>query len=338
MPNRAWAEPALRRMRFGRTVRAAQQFDDTSVWGSMAQSQPNFEMRSAMDLGPAVGRRIAHRLTRSKGGVPSADESRSSTFIDEREMTDALESLRAKGHYAFRRPVAPDRVARMREHALTAPAQGRGSALPARAYPIDAPEVGRYDIDEEYTLSDPDMQDFCTDLALARLASLYLERPVIQDQTALWWTNPVAERELSLNAMQFHQDRDRLLFLKFFVYLTDVGPENGPHTFIEGTHRQLPRHLRSDGRKTDEEIRAAGLGDRVVEHTGPAGTILAVDTIALHKGTVPKIGSRCVLQVEYATSLFGAVVEYPKITPSPLMRDRLSAQPAIFRRLIPTGS
>lgn len=335
MPTRSWAEPALRRVRFGRTVRAAQQFEDTYTWGATTQSQPSFDMRSAMDLGPTTGRRIAHRLSSSRGGVPTPEEARASTFIDEAEIPIALDALRSKGHFAFRRPVEPERIARMREHALTAPAQGRGSSLPAGPYPIGAPDVGRYDIDEEYTLADPDIQDFCTDLALARLASLYLERPVIQDQTALWWTNPVAERELSLNAMQFHQDRDRLLFLKFFVYLTDVGPENGPHTFIEGTHRNLARHLRADGRRTDEEIRAAGLWDNVVEHTGPAGTILAVDTVALHKGTVPQVGSRCVLQVEYATSLFGAAVEYPQIRPTVSTQARFTAQPDIFARLIP---
>jgi hypothetical protein len=135
-----------------------------------------------------------------------------------------------------------------------------------------------------------------------------------------------------MNAQLYHQDRDRLSFLKFFVYLTDVEVENGPHMYIRGTHRKTPWSLRSDGRKTDAIVEQAGLGGRVAEMIGPSGTLMAVDTAGLHKGKPPISGDRLVLQVEFATSLFGAHVDYPIFEPSPLSLERYRANPAMLQR------
>jgi len=181
-------------------------------------------------------------------------------------------------------------------------------------------------------MSSPDMQDYCSDPALALAAARYLGQPVIQDQTALWWTTTKGSGDESMNAWLFHQDRDRLSFLKFFCYLTDVGPENGPHTVIRGTHERVPKQLATDGRKDDELVRQAGIWDRVIELTGPAGTFMAVDTVGLHKGQPPITGDRCVLQVEFATSLFGAPVDYPVFEPSDLSRQRHAAMPEVLQR------
>ena len=135
-----------------------------------------------------------------------------------------------------------------------------------------------------------------------------------------------------MNAWLFHQDRDRLSFLKFFCYLTDVGPENGPHTVVRGTHRRVPKALATDGRKDDELVRSVGLWDKVISLTAKAGTFMAVDTIGLHKGQPPVEGDRCVLQVEFATSLFGAPIDYPAFEPSELARERYAAMPQILQR------
>jgi hypothetical protein len=192
--------------------------------------------------------------------------------------------------------------------------------------------VGRYDIDENSTMACPEMQDYCSDPALALIAARYLGQPVVQDQTALWWTTTQGSRDASMNAWLFHQDRDRLSFLKFLCYLTDVGPENGPHTVLRRTHKRVPKSLSTDGRKTDDAVRDAGLSGDIVELTGLAGTFMAVDTVGLHKGTPPKTGDRCVLQVEFATSLFGAPVDYPVFTPSELSRKRFEQNPEILQR------
>lgn len=329
----ALVEPGLRAMRFAQTIGAVRRFDAQTDPERSTDGEEFFRMRSAMDLSPGAGKRLSRLGVRQpQGGVPTVDQARSSTFVAFEEVDQCVAGLQANGVYVFKNRLPEDMVARMRESALGVPSMPRGLDRPAGPYPRSAPEVGRYDIDEDNTMVSPDMQDYTSDPALALIAARYLGQPVIQDQTALWWTTTKGSADAALNAWMFHQDRDRLSFLKFFVYLTDVGPDNGPHTVVQGTHKQIPRSLRADGRQTDDAVREAGLWDRVISLAGPAGTMMAVDTVGLHKGLPPQAGDRCVLQVEFATSLFGAPVDYPVFTPSPLAAERYREMPNILQR------
>jgi hypothetical protein len=326
-------EPILRRHRYRLTTRAVRNFDDNFQLGQSANGQQFFDMRSAMDIRPTSGKSLSRKAIRhSRGGIPTESMARTSSFVDFAEIDACVAGLRRDGVYVFKTPIPAEMVDRMRESALAVPATARGLEGAPAPYPRAAPLVGRYDIDEDHTMASADMQDYCSDPALALTAARYLEQPVIQDQTALWWTTTQGSGDESMNAWLFHQDRDRLSFLKFFCYLTDVGPDNGPHTYVGGTHERVPRSLASDGRKTDDNVRAAGIWNRVTELTGAAGTLMAVDTAGLHKGRPPVIGDRCVLQVEFATSLFGAPVDYPSFTPSRLARERYAANPEILQR------
>lgn len=326
-------EPLLRRIRYAKTISAVRAFDTAGDGQTTTDGQAFFNMRSAMDIRPTAGKEMSRKGVRtSRGGVPTEAQARTSTFVDFDEVDACVEGLRRNGVYVFSSRLPSDMVDRMRASALTVPAMARGLDEPPSPYPRTAPRVGRYDIDEDHTMASPDMQDYCSDPALALIAARYLEQPVIQDQTALWWTTTQGSADAAMNAWLFHQDRDRLSFLKFFCYLTDVGPDNGPHTVVQGTHQRLPKALATDGRKDDDLVRSAGLWDRVVELTGAAGTLMAVDTAGLHKGQPPVSGDRCVLQVEFATSLFGAPVDYPTFTPSDLARDRYAQMPAILQR------
>ena len=329
----AIVEPILRRLRFGRTIKAVGRFDSTYSMGALTDGQEFFEMRSAMDIRPTAGKEMSRRGVREpRGGIPTEGQARQSSFVDFDEIEACVRTLRTDGVYVFSKRIPDDMVSRMRESALAAPATARGLDAPPAPYPRDTPVVGRYDIDEDATMASPDMQDYCSDPALALIAARYLEQPVIMDQTALWWTTTQGAEAAAMNAWLFHQDRDRLSFLKFFCYLTDVGPDNGPHTVVRGTQNAVPRSLATDGRKDDDLIRAAGMWDKVVELTGPAGTFMAVDTAGLHKGQPPVAGDRCVLQVEFATSLFGAPVDYPVFTPSEQSVARYREMPAILQR------
>ena len=329
----ALIEPVLRRMRYRKTIRALQRFEALPPGSATTTGQEFFDMRSAMDIAPTAGRRMSQRgVARSQGGVPTLEQAQMSSFVDPAEIDTAVEGLRRDGVYVFSSRIPDEMVVRMRESALAVPAVARGLAEAPQVYPRSSPVVGRYDIIEDETMTSADMQDYCSDPALALIAARYLEQPVIMDQTALWWTTTQGAADAAMNAWLFHQDRDRLSFLKFFCYLTDVGPENGPHTVVRGTHRAVPKSLASDGRKDDDAIRAAGMWDRVIELTGSAGTFMAVDTVGLHKGQPPISGDRCVLQVEFATSLFGAPIDYPVFEPSPLAVERYAAMPAILQR------
>lgn len=326
-------EPGLRRIRYWKTMKAVQNFESAQHDTATTPGQEFFNMRSAMDLSPTAGKSLSRRaIKHPKGGVPTDAQAKTSSFMNFDEVAHAVTALQTDGVYVFQSRIPEDMVERMRQSALEVPAIPRGIESEPAPYPRTAPQVGRYDIDEDHTMASPDMQDYCSDPALALVAANYLGQPVIQDQTALWWTTTKGAENAAMNAWLFHQDRDRLSFLKFFCYLTDVGPDNGPHTVVRGTHKRIPRALASDGRKDDELVKKSGLWDRVAELTAPAGTIMAVDTVGLHKGQPPVTGDRCVLQVEFATSLFGAQVDYPRFTMSDLARERYEAMPQILQR------
>ncbi len=116
---------------------------------------------------------------------------------------------------------------------------------------------------------------------------------------------PKTAEELSDNAQLFHHDMHRLGFVKMFVYLTDVDDKSGPHSMLKCTHRSRPNALWADGRHDDEAIVKNKQDGKEVRITVKAGTILLVDTSALHKGLRPEVGHRIMAQVQYTNSLFG---------------------------------
>jgi hypothetical protein len=89
----------------------------------------------------------------------------------------------------------------------------------------------------------------------------------------------------------WHRDREDLLILKAFVYLTDVNSASGPFTYAPGTHlrgrvRKEPRFFLEGGvrRSDDSQMADAVRPKDWVEGTGPKGTIIFADTAGFHKG------------------------------------------------------
>lgn len=315
------------------TLRSARKFNASNIFPPTTSGQGSFLMRSAMDLDPRLGKWMSHRAIHVNDPFARriADAS-TSRFVDSAEIETAVAGIRRDGFYVFKKVADPVVVEAIRTFAERVPAQGRGSSAAPAPYPRSNPEQGRYDISEEAALRSPEVQEFVTDPAMALIAQRYLGQPVLMDEVAFWWTTSKKAEDANLNAQQFHQDRDRLSFLKFFIYLTDVTPETGPHVYIRGSHRKIPFSLRADGRKTDEDVQRAGLGDAVTEICGPAGTLMAVDTIGLHKGKTPLTGDRLALENEFATSLFGADYELPSFTPTDLVRKRYAEMPWVLQR------
>jgi hypothetical protein len=138
------------------------------------------------------------------------------------------------------------------------------------------------------------------------LAQTYLGSMPICNNLASWVTKPsLDENMLNLGAQKFHFDMDKIKFIKFFIYLTDVDTNNGPHIYISSSHKKLPNALQSDGRYDDKMISKIYKKEEIVEIKGQRGTLIAVDTRGLHKGKPLAKNYRDVLQVEYSNSLFG---------------------------------
>ena len=290
-----------------------------------------------MDLDPRLGKWISRRVIRVSD--PTANrlaDPRSSRFIDSAEIPRAISGVREDGFYVFQRTVHPEIVRSIRSFAEQAPCTARGLSAAPSTYPRANPIVGRYDLAEETSLQCAEVQEFATDPAMATIARSYLGQPALMDEVAFWWTTTQRAEDANINAQMYHQDRDRLSFLKFFIYLTDVTPDTGPHMYVRGSHRRIPRSLRADGRMTDAAVVSAGLGDQIRELCGPAGTVMAVDTIGLHKGKTPISGDRLALENEFSTSLFGMAYEKPHFTPTELTQQRYAQMPWVLQRFAPS--
>ena len=75
----------------------------------------------------------------------------------------------------------------------------------------------------------------------------------------MWWSVAGNKQPDSAAAQLYHFDMDRIRWIKFFINLTDVTAENGPHCFIAGSQQTcgIPRHLLAKGytRLSDEPVR-----------------------------------------------------------------------------------
>jgi len=329
----AIVENALNATRLAKTLVAARKFSRARVTPNQTEGQSQFNMRSGMSLDPRVGKLVSKVSIRERNPLAwQVADVTSSSFIDLGEIDAAVAGVRTNGFYVFNRVADTSITDAIRAYAERVPCVARGAGAPPSVYPRSAPQVGRYDIDEVEALGCAEVQDFATDPALALIAQKYLGQPVIMDEVAFWWTTNKRAEDANLNAQMFHQDRDRLSFLKFFMYLTDVTTDTGPHIYMRGSHKRIPWALRPDGRMTDEAVREAGLWDDVTELTGPAGTIMAVDTIGLHKGKTPVAADRLALENEFSTSLFGMDFEIPSFSATEQTRQRFMAMPWVLQR------
>jgi len=188
----------------------------------------------------------------------------------------------------------------------------------------------QYNAPAQTLMENPVVQDMVSDPLLLDISQRYFGASPVFDFVALWWSPPYLKHASSEAAQLFHFDMDRLKFLKFFVYLTDVGPDNGPHTYIAGSHKRKPRELHRDGRILDEEIAQYYSDSDIVEITGPRGTVFVADTRGFHKGKAPMYGDRLILQSVFATNLFGE--NYSPIYVNGKFTERFVARIRQYRR------
>jgi hypothetical protein len=213
---------------------------------------------------------------------------------------------------------------------IPGPAGGPSESVYDPASPLGP----RYDLAERRMFELPELQELATDETLMAVAQAYLRCRPVNDLVAMWWSAAYGNAPSSEAAQLFHFDMDRLKFIKFFVYLTDVDEDHGPHVYVKSSHVRKPKAVRRDGRISDEEILRQYGDNAIIEITGEQGTVLAVDTRGFHKGKALETGDRLLFQVEFANSLFG--VPYNRIAVasgwSQRALEQLRRHPAVFER------
>jgi hypothetical protein len=263
--------------------------------------------------------------------------------LNGRALQDHLDGLLRDGFIVRERALPPDVCDRLVRFALgtqvvTRRLEGQGGVEPARPalFDPDAPTAVRYDYSPSDLLDNPDVQSLLADQSILCLAQAYLGCRPLADVITMWWHTNFQKQPDAQAAQFFHFDMDRIKWLKVFIYLTDVGPENGPHSFVRGSHRvgAIPPNLLLRGYKrlSDQEVHDSyGAGD-CKEFSAPRGSIIVEDTRGLHKGAHVRGGPRLILQLQFSNSLFGAAYARARITrvEDPSLRKMLVRAPAIY--------
>ena len=236
--------------------------------------------------------------------------------LSNQELADIQRDLETKGYHVLKFSLPENILKELMTHATTQP----GLLRPKDTDPITAdikravykpgqPEGVRYEFLPEDLMKIPATQKIFSDPQFLKIARNYLKVEPIIDIVAMWWHTDYQKTPDSNAAQFYHFDMDRVKWLKFFFYITDVNSNSGPHCFIEGTHnpKNVPQTLLDKGyvRLTDEEIASHFDSKKIIEFTGKAGTIIIEDTAGFHKGKHVHSGDRLIFQTEYVASLFG---------------------------------
>lgn len=277
---------------------------------------------------------MLYGMSHRRRKLPPLSGSLFRTF-DEAAVAKAVDSINRDGYYVFPEKVPAAMLDAIHEYSLTVPASMEGEAyqeVEQKGYFDEAdPKAAIYRFAQGDTIDNPVAQDIMADPVLLEIASGYFKSQASYCNVHMWWTTPYGCQTPNPRlAQQYHFDMDRFKFLNFFLYVTDVGPEDGPHCFIRGSHKRKPSRFLQDRRFTDEEVAEYYGPEDHVEINGPRGTIMAVDGRGLHKAKMPTRGNRLIFLSSMSSSLFGQ--SYPRVdlkVRSDAMRAAVACDPRI---------
>jgi hypothetical protein len=236
--------------------------------------------------------------------------------LSNEEINSIAAEIDKNGFYVFKNKLSQEVVAKLNKFASETPVRYLQFDRKYITYSEDQvlfdeknPISPRFQFTSEQLLENPTVQNLLFDQSLLSVATRYLKTKPILDIITMWWSLPFSKEAEDRAAQKFHFDMDRFKFIKFFFYLNDVGPQNGPHCYVKGSLRNIPKPILQDRRIEDDEIAAHYPSSDIIELTGSAGTIMAVDTRGFHKGKSLLMGKRLLLQLQFSNSVFGAPYE-----------------------------
>ncbi len=230
--------------------------------------------------------------------------------LDEKELNKMAQQMKKDGYYIFNSCLSPEKISSIVNFALEEPVHflnpetGKQSVEKIK-YDPKTPISPRYNFPRESILKSDVLQDLIFDYSLMAFAQEYLGCTPILDHLAFWWSQPCQGKAKSEAAQLYHFDMDRIKFMKFFFYLTDVDTNTGPHCYVKNSHTKLPPEIIRDGRFSDFDIEKIYGAQNMLELVGKKGAIMAVDTRGMHKGKDLIKGERLLFQIEFAISMFG---------------------------------
>ncbi|MFV3076212.1 hypothetical protein [Niveispirillum fermenti] len=190
------------------------------------------------------------------------------------------------------------------------------------AVPSEETNMGYYSQDQ--ILAAPGLWALFNHPLVLDVAGLFLGCKPTLDNIGAWWS--FTARTQAKGTQWFHRDWDNIRGFKLFVYLSDVGPDDGPFEYVATSQRD--ERLVEINRLSDEKV-ATVLGDLPsVSVTGAAGTVFLADTFGVHRGRLPLARSRLLATAQYG------VWRTPHSAPQPFMPRRDGFDPYINRALM----
>ncbi len=170
----------------------------------------------------------------------------------------------------------------------------------------------------------PEILSLANDPKILSLAQEFLGATPTISNINCWWS--ITDKREAEQAQLFHRDVDDYRFCKIFVYLTDVGIDDGPHVFVEDS--PATNTLTKIRRYQDEEVENEFGKDKVKYFTGEKGSMFMVNTYGFHKGLLPKSNNRLLLQFQYSLQPI-AIEKY-----EPVKIEKQNYHPFVNRLLI----
>lgn len=250
--------------------------------------------------------------------------------------------LRKRGYFVFNSRI-PDHLGdKILDFARRTPANLRHHKLlpneTARYDEKTKPQADQYFFPEKLVLECPSVLEILSDPGFVLTAQKYLGCQPVLDVVSLAWNAPYSRMTNDHLGQRYHFDMDRIKWIKFFIFLTDLSTDNGCHYFIRGTHLAgaQPKSLLERGyaRIQDDELFSYYLRSDEVLFSGPRGMILAEDTRGFHKGAPALNSPRLLLEFEFCDSLFGGKYERAplKIPKSSALHSLVDQFPRVFSK------
>jgi hypothetical protein len=225
------------------------------------------------------------------------------------ELTNISNELKIKGYSIFEKKIEEDLLMGLVN--LTKKLKCNYSK-----YDINSPKVifnekihfsPSYYYDQRELLNQKEVQDVIKFLMNLNISDTYFDSKSYLLAVNMWWST-VSEKTDTHSAQEFHFDCDSIKWLKYFIYLTDVTLESGPHVYVEGSHKSFskPYSLLKKGyvRIKDDEIEDHYGKEKIHKIIGNKGTLVVGDTSCFHKGMVPKKNSRLIFEITLSNSHF----------------------------------
>ena len=228
------------------------------------------------------------------------------------DISFVVENIERDGYMILPFKLTTEQVKEIKDFAFSNPGHGVDVRKDVQISPDDnLPGEPRYNWWMHDIAQVPTVQKMITEGPYCAIAQEYLGcRPVLS-LVNLFIDKPSGRPDGSYT---YHYDNEGPGFLKFFFFLTDVKIGTGAHYFIAGSHGNVkPKSISRAGYRSEDEL--FKIYDRQSEKVmqGPAGTILAEDTMGFHRGSSLTQDYRLMLQFEF--SVVDVPTKYELIRP-----------------------